>query len=75
LILCSGEVAKLFADAGFICIACLISPYRRDRAECRAMLPSEDFVEVGASPAYDLSNYKCSKLGFIVVFCFLSFTS
>ncbi|XP_052311626.1 adenylyl-sulfate kinase 3 isoform X1 [Populus trichocarpa] len=49
-----GEVAKLFADAGFICIACLISPYRRDRAECRAMLPSDDFVEVGASPAYDL---------------------
>ncbi|KAJ6896214.1 hypothetical protein NC651_022439 [Populus alba x Populus x berolinensis] len=41
-----GEVAKLFADAGFICIACLISPYRRDRAECRAMLPSEGFVEV-----------------------------
>ncbi|CAK7330161.1 unnamed protein product [Dovyalis caffra] len=41
-----GEVAKLFADAGFICIACLISPYRRDRAACRAMLPSGDFVEV-----------------------------
>lgn len=48
---CSGEVAKLFADAGFICIACLISPYRRDRAECRSMLPNRDFVEVGASPA------------------------
>ncbi|KAH0881609.1 hypothetical protein HID58_069003 [Brassica napus] len=26
-----GEVAKLFADAGLICIASLISPYRKDR--------------------------------------------
>jgi adenylylsulfate kinase len=51
--LCLGEVAKLFADAGFICIACLISPYKRDRAACRAMLPSGDFIEVGASPVCD----------------------
>uniref|UniRef100_A0A0E0CWT5 Adenylyl-sulfate kinase n=1 Tax=Oryza meridionalis TaxID=40149 RepID=A0A0E0CWT5_9ORYZ len=29
-----GEVAKLFADAGIICIASLISPYRRDRDAC-----------------------------------------
>ncbi|KAA3472235.1 adenylyl-sulfate kinase 3 [Gossypium australe] len=32
-----GEVAKLFADAGLICIASLISPYRKDRDACRAM--------------------------------------
>lgn len=41
-----GEVAKLFADAGVICIACLISPYRKDRDGCRALLPDGDFVEV-----------------------------
>ncbi|KAK8477814.1 hypothetical protein V6N11_037111 [Hibiscus sabdariffa] len=41
-----GEVAKLFADAGLICIASLISPYRKDRAACRAMLPDENFIEV-----------------------------
>ncbi|XWS41773.1 hypothetical protein CRYUN_Cryun17cG0111900 [Craigia yunnanensis] len=41
-----GEVAKLFADAGFICIASVISPYRRDRDACRALLPEGDFVEV-----------------------------
>ncbi|CAN1760958.1 Adenylyl-sulfate kinase 1, chloroplastic [Linum perenne] len=41
-----GEVGKLFADSGVICIACLISPYRRDRDSCRAMLPSGDFIEV-----------------------------
>jgi bifunctional enzyme CysN/CysC len=32
----TGEVAALFADAGFICIAALISPYAEDRARARA---------------------------------------
>ncbi|XP_065871616.1 adenylyl-sulfate kinase 3-like [Euphorbia lathyris] len=41
-----GEVAKLFADSGVICIACLISPYRRDRDACREILPDGDFIEV-----------------------------
>ncbi|CAI9752910.1 unnamed protein product [Fraxinus pennsylvanica] len=41
-----GEVSKLFADAGVICIASLISPYRKDRDACRALLPEGDFVEV-----------------------------
>ncbi len=41
-----GEVAKLFADAGVICIASLISPYKRDRDACRALLPEGDFIEV-----------------------------
>lgn len=41
-----GEVAKLFADAGIICVASLISPYRRDRDACRKLLPDGEFVEV-----------------------------
>ncbi|KAK7263252.1 hypothetical protein RJT34_30839 [Clitoria ternatea] len=41
-----GEVAKLFADAGVICITSLISPYRKDRDACRALLPKGDFIEV-----------------------------
>ncbi|KAL4561782.1 hypothetical protein LXL04_033956 [Taraxacum kok-saghyz] len=41
----SGEVAKLFADAGLICIASLISPYRKDRDACRAMLTDANFIE------------------------------
>ncbi|KAF8404879.1 hypothetical protein HHK36_009774 [Tetracentron sinense] len=41
-----GEVAKLFADAGVICVASVISPYRRDRDACRALLPEGNFVEV-----------------------------
>ncbi|XP_057979642.1 adenylyl-sulfate kinase 3 [Malania oleifera] len=41
-----GEVAKLFADAGVICIASVISPYRKDRDACRVLLPEGDFIEV-----------------------------
>ncbi|GAB2279410.1 Adenylyl-sulfate kinase 2, chloroplastic [Dionaea muscipula] len=41
-----GEVAKLFADSGLICIASLISPYQKDRDACRALLPIGDFIEV-----------------------------
>ncbi|KAL3378298.1 hypothetical protein AABB24_004299 [Solanum stoloniferum] len=41
-----GEVAKLFVDAGVICIASLISPYREERDACRASLPEGDFIEV-----------------------------
>uniref|UniRef100_M1C6I2 Adenylyl-sulfate kinase n=1 Tax=Solanum tuberosum TaxID=4113 RepID=M1C6I2_SOLTU len=37
----TGEVANLFADAGLICIASLISPYRKDRDACRALLPDK----------------------------------
>jgi len=39
-------VAKLFADAGVICITSLISPYQKDRDACRALLPKGDFIEV-----------------------------
>lgn len=41
-----GEAAKLFADAGIICVVSLISPYRKDRDACRAMLPKGDFIEI-----------------------------
>ncbi|XP_038880781.1 adenylyl-sulfate kinase 3 isoform X1 [Benincasa hispida] len=40
-----GEVASLFADAGIICIASLISPFRKDRDACRALLAEGDFIE------------------------------
>ncbi|KMZ59142.1 Adenylyl-sulfate kinase [Zostera marina] len=41
-----GEVAKLFSDSGLICIASFISPYRKDRETCRALLPDGSFIEV-----------------------------
>ncbi|KAL5187465.1 Adenylyl-sulfate kinase, chloroplastic [Glycine soja] len=50
-----GEVAKLFADAGVICITSLISPYQKDRDACRALMPKGDFIE--------MFHYMCVKLG------------
>lgn len=41
-----GEVAKLFSDGGIICIASVISPYRKDRDAIRSILPDGDFIEV-----------------------------
>ncbi|KAF9598912.1 hypothetical protein IFM89_032766 [Coptis chinensis] len=54
-----GEIAKLFADAGLICIASLISPYRRDRDACRALLADDSFIE--ARDAKGL--YKLARAG------------
>jgi bifunctional enzyme CysN/CysC len=41
-----GEVAKLFVDAGIICITAFISPYRSDRDLVRQMIPDGQFMEV-----------------------------
>lgn len=41
-----GEVARLFAEAGFLCIASFISPYRADREMVRAMMTGGKFFEV-----------------------------
>jgi adenylyl-sulfate kinase len=41
-----AEVARLFADAGLICIVAFISPYRADRDRARSLLPAGRFVEV-----------------------------
>ena len=41
-----GEVAKLFADAGTICITAFISPYRSDRELARRIAPPGKFVEI-----------------------------
>jgi bifunctional enzyme CysN/CysC len=44
-----GEVAALFADAGFLCITAFISPYRADRARARAATPPGSFHEIHVS--------------------------
>jgi len=41
-----GEVAALFADAGFICITAFISPYRDDRQRAREATRGGQFLEV-----------------------------
>jgi bifunctional enzyme CysN/CysC len=42
----AGEVAKLIADAGMVCITAFISPYRSDRELARAIVPPGKFIEV-----------------------------
>ncbi|MFO7915931.1 MAG: adenylyl-sulfate kinase [Candidatus Krumholzibacteriales bacterium] len=42
----TGEVAHLFADAGFIAVTSFISPYKKDRDRARALNSEGDFVEV-----------------------------
>nr|CAB3458386.1 unnamed protein product [Digitaria exilis] len=56
-----GEVAKLFADAGLVCIASLISPYRRDREACRALLSDGSFVEVFLNMSLELCEARDPK--------------
>jgi adenylyl-sulfate kinase len=41
-----GEVARLFAEAGLICIVALISPYRQDRERARIAAGPGNFLEV-----------------------------
>ncbi|MGH7975901.1 MAG: adenylyl-sulfate kinase [Limisphaerales bacterium] len=41
-----GEVARLFSEAGFICITAFISPYRADRSLVRGMMDVGKIFEV-----------------------------
>lgn len=41
-----GEVAALFADAGFLCITAFISPYQDDREKVSKMVPKQSFHEI-----------------------------
>ncbi|AUJ24604.1 adenylyl-sulfate kinase [Virgibacillus dokdonensis] len=41
-----GEVSKLFIDAGVLALTAFISPYRDDRNLVRALLPSNEFIEI-----------------------------
>lgn len=56
-----GEVAKLFADAGFICITALISPNHSDRAACRAMVKEGQFIEVYVNAPLDVCEQRDPK--------------
>ena len=41
-----GEVARLMMDAGLIVIVALISPYRRERRDARALVKPGEFIEI-----------------------------
>jgi adenylylsulfate kinase len=42
----TGEVARLFTDAGVLVLCAFISPYRVDRDGVRALLGPGDFIEI-----------------------------
>jgi len=56
-----GEVAKLFADAGIICITAFISPYRSDRHLVREMLNDGQMVEVFVNAPIDVCEQRDPK--------------
>lgn len=41
-----GEVSKLFLDAGVIVLSAFISPFQADRAQVKAIVGDDNFVEV-----------------------------
>ncbi|MDP2878527.1 MAG: adenylyl-sulfate kinase [Sulfuricella sp.] len=42
----TGEVARLFMEAGVIVLAAVISPFRGDREKVRALVADGDFIEI-----------------------------
>ena len=56
-----GEVAKLFADAGVICITAFISPYRADRDMVRKIMPNGRFIEVFVNAPLEVCEQRDPK--------------
>jgi adenylylsulfate kinase len=56
-----GEVAHLFADAGYIAMTAFISPYIADRDMARKMNPEGTFVEVYCECALDVCETRDPK--------------
>lgn len=56
-----AEVARLFADAGLVCIVAFISPYRADRDRARALLPEGRFIEVYLSTPLEVCEQRDTK--------------
>jgi adenylyl-sulfate kinase len=56
-----GEVARLLADAGAICITAFISPYRADRDLARRILPRGRFIEVYVNAPVEVCEVRDPK--------------
>jgi bifunctional enzyme CysN/CysC len=56
-----GEVAKLFADAGIICVTAFISPYRSDRDLVRQVVGEGAFVEVYVNAPIEVCEQRDPK--------------
>jgi len=67
-----GEVSRLFIDAGTIVLTAFISPFREDRAQARALVGSENFIEVFVDTPLEICEqrdvkglYKKARAGLI----------
>jgi bifunctional enzyme CysN/CysC len=56
-----GEVAKLFADAGIVCVTAFISPYRADRDMVRRIMPDGRFIEVYVNAPIEVCEQRDPK--------------
>ena len=56
-----GEVAKLLADAGLICITAFISPYRSDRDQARQIMREGRFFEIHLSTPVEVCEQRDPK--------------
>lgn len=56
-----AEVAKLFLDAGLLVITAFISPYRADRAAIRALVETEEFIEVFVDTPLEICEQRDPK--------------
>ena len=56
-----GEVAKLFADSGAVCITAFISPYRADRDLLRSLLKPGQFAEVWVNAPVEVCERRDPK--------------
>ena len=56
-----GELAKLFADSGVICLTAFISPYRADRDRIREILPSGRFFEIHVATPLEICESRDPK--------------
>ncbi|MEI6391394.1 MAG: adenylyl-sulfate kinase [Verrucomicrobiota bacterium] len=57
----AGEVARLFADVGIICITAFISPYRSDRELARGIAPPGRFLEVYLKASLEVCEQRDTK--------------
>ena len=56
-----AEVARLFADAGIVCIVAFISPYRADRDRARTLVPAGRFIEAYLSTPLEICEQRDTK--------------
>ena len=67
-----GETAKLMMEAGIVTITAFISPYKKDRASVRNLMPHGDFIEIYCKTTIEICEkrdvkglYKKARAGVI----------